>query len=147
MSIEWKRSTAAAARMLRKTRPARGWRRYASVGVVGVLGTVGTVVGVSALPAQAAHSTSGQSLRSFKLPAHSVWLRHQRLGVLAQAPSKPVRVPQAFSPLLAGFRQGLVAVPGASIHFVIGGVGEAPRPLPPPPRSRSAGQPHGAARA
>jgi pimeloyl-ACP methyl ester carboxylesterase len=105
--------------MLRKTTPARGWRRYASVGVVGVLGTVGTVVGISVLPAQAAHST-----RSFKLPTHSVWLRHEALGkFLTQAQTKPVHIPQAFSPTLAGFRQGQVAVPGASIHYVIGGSG------------------------
>jgi pimeloyl-ACP methyl ester carboxylesterase len=124
MSHGWKRSTAAVARMLRKTMPAGGWRRYASGGLVVVLGIFGTVVGVSALPAQAAHSTSGPSLRSFKLPIHSVWQRPEALGgFLAQAPSKPVRIPPAFSPRLDGFRQGQVAVPGASIHYVIGGSG------------------------
>jgi pimeloyl-ACP methyl ester carboxylesterase len=124
MSHGWKRSTAAVSRMLRKTTPARGWRRYASVGLVGVLGTVGTVVGFSVLPAQATHGTSGQSQRSFKLPTHSVWLRHEALGgFLTQPHSKPLRIPSAFSPALAGFRQGQVAVPGASIHYVIGGSG------------------------
>ncbi len=124
MSLGWKRSTAAVARILRKTMPARGWRRYASGGLVIVLGIFGTVVGASALPVQAAHSPSGQSLRTFRLPAHSVWLRHQGLGgFLAQAHSKPAVIPPNFSPALKGFRQGLVAVPGASVHYVIGGSG------------------------
>lgn len=98
MSHAVKRSAAAAGRLLRKANPARGWRRYAIGGLVVALGVSGTVAAVSALPAQAAHGLPAQASNS---------------GTCA-APA---------SPTLAGFQQRRVAIPGDSLHFVIGGSG------------------------
>src|ERR1700723_2986431 len=100
MSHAGKRSAAAVSRLLRKANPARGWRRYAVGGLVIALGASGAVAAVDALPAQAAH---GQ-------PAHTA-------SSTAGACVAPA------SPTLAGFTQGMVAVPGDSLHFVIGGSG------------------------
>jgi pimeloyl-ACP methyl ester carboxylesterase len=100
MSHAGKRSAAAVARLLRKAIPARGWRRYAIGGLVVTFGVSGAVAAVDALPAQAAHG----------LPAQTA------------ARNSGVCVPPA-SPTLAGFQQGMVAVPGDSLHFVIGGSG------------------------
>ena len=100
MSHAGKRSAAAVARLLRKAIPARGWRRYAIGGLVVAFGVSGAVAAVDALPAQAAHG----------LPAQTA------------ARNSGVCVPPA-SPTLAGFQQGMVAVPGDSLHFVIGGSG------------------------
>jgi pimeloyl-ACP methyl ester carboxylesterase len=97
MSLRVKRSAATVARLLRKGIPARGWRRYATGGLVIALGGFGTVAAVNVLPAQAAHV----------LPAHA---------------ASNTCVPPA-SPTLAGFKQGMVAIPGDSIHYVIGGSG------------------------
>jgi pimeloyl-ACP methyl ester carboxylesterase len=84
--------------MLRKAIPRRGWQRYAGGSLVVVLGAFGTVVAVSAMPAQAAHSVQA-----------------------AQSKSSQSLAPA--SPRLAGFRQGMVAVTGDSLHYVIGGSG------------------------
>ena len=100
MSHAGKRSAAAVARLLRKAIPARGWRRYAIGGLVVAFGVSGAVAAVDAPPAQAAHG----------LPAQTA------------ARNSGVCVPPA-SPTLTGFQQGQVAVPGDSIHFVIGGSG------------------------
>ncbi|MDQ2815397.1 MAG: alpha/beta hydrolase [Actinomycetota bacterium] len=64
------------------------------------LGGLGTVAAVNVLPAQAAHA----------LPAQAA---HHRSGVCVPPPS----------PKLAGFKQGMVAIPGDSLHYVIGGSG------------------------
>src|SRR5215472_1035942 len=125
MSLGWKRSMAAVARTSRRAIAVRGWRRYTSIGSVAVLAAVGTAAAVSALPAQAAHNTSAHHLR-FRPTGHNVWLRHQGLsGLVAQA--APAKLSKSlsgdFSPSLPGFQQGQVAVPGASIHFVMGGSG------------------------
>jgi pimeloyl-ACP methyl ester carboxylesterase len=98
MSHARKRSAAAVARLLRKAVPGRGWRRYAIGGLVVALGASGAVAAVAAVPAQAAHGQPAQASRDDA----------------CQAPA---------SPTLAGFQQGQVAVPGDSIHFVIGGSG------------------------
>jgi pimeloyl-ACP methyl ester carboxylesterase len=66
------------------------------------LAATGTIVAVSAQPAQAAHRVAAQTA------AH-------RDDVCVPAPS----------PRLAGFRQGMVAIPGDSLHYVIGGSGPA----------------------
>ena len=100
MSHAVKRSAAAVTRLLRKANPARGWRRFAIGGLVVALGTSGTVAVIDALPAQAAHSSPAQAASS-------------RDGA-CMAPA---------SPTLDGFRQGMVAIPGDSVHFVIGGSG------------------------
>ena len=99
MSHAGKRSAAAVARLLRKANPARGWRRYAIGGLVVALGVSVTVMAVDA-PAQAAHGLPAQAASS-------------NSGACV-APA---------SPTLAGFQQGMVAVPGDSLHFVIGGSG------------------------
>lgn len=117
MSHDEKQRTAVA----RKIISARGWRRYAGVGLVVVLGAFGTVAAVGATAAPVRHSTSSRGL-----PAHSVWLRHQTAGLAgltANAGTKAPVVASNFSPPLAGFTQGQVAVPGASIHYVMGGSG------------------------
>jgi pimeloyl-ACP methyl ester carboxylesterase len=98
MSHAVKRSAVAVARLLRKAIPGRGWRRYAIGGLVIALGASGAFAAVDALPAQAAHGVSAASSKS---------------GACVAPPS----------PTLAGFQQGQVAVPGDSIHFVIGGSG------------------------
>jgi pimeloyl-ACP methyl ester carboxylesterase len=98
MSLGVKRSVAAGARLLRKAIPARGWRRYATGGLVVALGAFGTVMAVNAPAAEAAH------------------------GQPAQAASSDACTPPA-SPTLAGFRQGMVSVPGDTLHYVIGGSG------------------------
>src|SRR5262249_30875449 len=125
MSLGWKWSTAAVARPSRRAVAVRGWRRYTSTGVVAALAVAGTAAAVSALPAQAAHNTSAHHLRL--TPAgHNVWLRHEGLsGFMAQAAhAKPsIMLRSGFSPSLPGFQQGQVAVPGASIHYVMGGSG------------------------
>jgi pimeloyl-ACP methyl ester carboxylesterase len=100
MSLGVKRSVAAVTRLLRKAIPARGWRRYATGGLVVALGGFGTVAAVNVLPAQAAHS----------LPAQAA---HGGSGVCVPPPS----------PTLAGFKQGMVAIPGDTLHYVIGGSG------------------------
>jgi pimeloyl-ACP methyl ester carboxylesterase len=105
---------------------ARGWRRYVGVGLVVVLGTFGTVAAVSATAAPTTHGTSSRGTSTYRLPAHSVWLRHQTAGLaglVARTGTKTPRVASNFSPPLAGFTQGQVAVPGASIHYVMGGSG------------------------
>ena len=100
MSHGVKRNAAAVVRLLRKANPARGWRRCAIGGLVVALGVSGAVAAVDVLPAQAAHGQSAQAA-------------HSKSGVC---------VPPA-SPRLAGFQQGMVAIPGDSLHFVIGGSG------------------------
>jgi pimeloyl-ACP methyl ester carboxylesterase len=99
MSLGVKRSAASVARLLRKAIPARGWRRYATGGLVVTMAGFGTVTAVNVLPAQAAHSAPAQA-------AH-------RSGVCTPPPS----------PTLAGFKQGMVAIPGDSLHYLIGGSG------------------------
>jgi len=124
MLLGWKRSTAAVERASRRAIAVRG-RRYTGIGVVAALAVVGTAAAVSALPARAAHNTSAQSLR-FRPTGHNVWLRHEGLsGFMAQTAQTKLRntLRDNFSPNLPGFQQGQVAVPGASIHFVIGGSG------------------------
>ncbi len=126
MSLGLKRSTAAATRMSRKAIAVRGWRRYISVSVVAVLSVFGAGAAINALPAQAAHNASAHSPRSWKPTIHGVWLRHEGLPALlthAAHTSIPKSLLRSFSPSLPGFRQGSVAVPGASIHFVMGGSG------------------------
>jgi pimeloyl-ACP methyl ester carboxylesterase len=93
MFLGMKRMAAAAARLPRKAIPARGWRRYATTGIVVALAAFGTITAVTTVPAQAAHTQ----------------------------PSWACTPPS--SPYLAGFTQGNVAVPGDSIHYVIGGTG------------------------
>jgi pimeloyl-ACP methyl ester carboxylesterase len=100
MSHAVKRSAAAVARLLRKANPARGWRRYAIGGLVVALGVSGAVAAVDALPAQAAHGLPAQAASS--------------TSGACVAPA---------SPTLAGFKQGMVAIPGDSLHYVIGGSG------------------------
>lgn len=100
MSHAGKRSAAAVARLLRKANPARGWRRYAVGGLVVALGVSGAVAAIDAPPAQAAHELPAQATSS--------------TSGACVAPA---------SPTLAGFQQGMVAVPGDSLHFVIGGSG------------------------
>jgi pimeloyl-ACP methyl ester carboxylesterase len=95
-----KRSAAAVMRLLRNANPARGWRRYAIGGLVVALGTTGVLAAVGALPAQAAHMQSAQ--------------------LAANRPDACVAPP---SPTLAGFQQGMVAIPGDTLHYVIGGSG------------------------
>ncbi len=97
MSLGVKRSAASVARLLRKAIPARGWRRYATGGLVVSLAGFGTVTAVNVLPAQAAHSAPAQTASGGCLPPTS--------------------------PTLAGFRQGMVAIPGDKLHYVIGGSG------------------------
>lgn len=94
MSLRVKRMAAAGAGLLRKAIPARGWRRYAAGSLVVALATAGTVTAVTAQSAEAAHVQGG-----------------------AGACTPPQ------SPYLAGFTQGNVAVPGDSLHYVIGGKG------------------------
>jgi pimeloyl-ACP methyl ester carboxylesterase len=102
MSLTVKRMAAAGAGLLGKVIPARGWRRYATAGFVVALAASGTATAVTALPAQAAHVQPARAAAS---------VRHD---VCTPPPS----------PVLAGFRQGRVAVPGdPSIHYVIGGSG------------------------
>jgi pimeloyl-ACP methyl ester carboxylesterase len=91
---------AAGAGLLRKAIPARGWRRYATGGIVIALAAFGTVTAVTAQPAQAARA------------AHTV---------AASAHDYACTAPP--SPYLRGFTQGNVAIPGDSIHYVIGGTG------------------------
>ena len=98
MSHAIKRSAAAVAWLLRKAVPGRGWRRYAIGGLVVALGVSGAVAAVAAVPAQAAHGQPAQVSRDDA----------------CEAPA---------SPTLAGFQQGMVAIPGDSLHFVIGGAG------------------------
>src|ERR1700689_5676118 len=100
MSHAIKRSAAALAGLLRKANLARGWRRYAIGGLVVALGVSVTVAAVGAQPAQAAHGLPAQAASS-------------KSGVCVPPPS----------PTLAGFQQGMVAIPGDSLHFVIGGAG------------------------
>jgi pimeloyl-ACP methyl ester carboxylesterase len=102
MSLRVKRMTAAVAGLLRKAIPARGWRRYATGGIVVALAAFGTVTAVTAQSAQAA-----QAAHEGAASAH------------ARACTPPA------SPYLARFTQGNVAIPGDSIHFVIGGSGPA----------------------
>lgn len=99
MSLRVKRMAAAGAGLLRKAIPARGWRRYATGGIVVALAAFGTVTAVTAQPAQAAHAATASA----------------NAGVCTTPAS----------PHLAGFTQGNVAIPGDSIHFVIGGAGPA----------------------
>ncbi len=99
MKFGVKRSAAAVARPLRKGIPARGWRRYAVGGLVVVSGAFGTVAAVSAPAAQAAHVQTVQT-------AHHT-----------QSCAPPA------SPYLAGFKQGMVSIPGDSLHYVKGGSG------------------------
>lgn len=99
MSLRAKRIAAAVARLLRKSIPARGWRRFATGGLVIVVGTIGTVAAINVQPAQAAHGLPAQMAHKSK-----------------------ACVPPA-SPALAGFRQGMVAIPGDNVHYVIGGSG------------------------
>jgi pimeloyl-ACP methyl ester carboxylesterase len=101
MSLRVKRMAAAAAGLLRKVIPARGWRRYVTGGIVVALAAFGTVTAVTVQPAQAAHVQSARATAS----AQGSWC-----------------VPPP-SPTLAGFTQGNVAIPGDSIHYVIGGSG------------------------
>lgn len=100
MSLRVKGRAAAGARLLRKAIPARGWRRYATGGIVVALATACTVTAVTTQPAQAAHTQT-----------------------TASATGRSCTPPP--SPQLAGFRQGNVAIPGDSIHYVIGGNGPA----------------------
>jgi pimeloyl-ACP methyl ester carboxylesterase len=100
MSLRVKRMAAAGAGLLRKAIPARGWRRYVTGGIVVALAAFGTVTAVTAQPARAAHEQSVQA---------------------ASADDYACTTPA--SPFLAGFTQGNVAVPGDSIHYVIGGTG------------------------
>jgi pimeloyl-ACP methyl ester carboxylesterase len=97
MSLKVKRLAAAGPGLLRKAIPASGWRRFVIGGVVVALAAFGTVVAVATQPAQAAHRQVAQ----------------------AAACTTPA------SPYLAGFTQGNVAIPGDSIHYVIGGTGPA----------------------
>src|ERR1700685_1504850 len=97
MSHAGKRSAAAVARLLHKANPARGWRRYAIGGLVVALGVSGAVAAIDAAPAQAAHGLPAQAASS--------------TSGACVAPA---------SPTLAGFQQGMVAVPGDSLHFLIG---------------------------
>jgi pimeloyl-ACP methyl ester carboxylesterase len=99
MSLRVKPRAAAAGRLLQKTIPARGWRRYATAGVVVAVGTFGTVAAVNSVPAQASHDS------------------------VAQATGQSSSCTPPPSPGLAGFRQGMVSVPGDSIHYVMGGSG------------------------
>src|SRR5262249_13534395 len=124
MSLGWKRSTAVVTRTWRRAIAVRGWRRYTSTAILAGPAVFGTAAAVSALPAQAAHNTSAQSLGSWRPTGHSVWLRHEGLsGFMAQAAHTKLSnsLRDGFSPNLPGFQQGQVAVPGASIHFVMGG--------------------------
>lgn len=124
MSHDKKRSTAVA-RILREVVSVRGWRRYVGVGLVAVLGVFGTVAAVGATAAPATHGTSSLGT-SIRLPAHSVWLRHRSAGLaglVAHGGTNLPRIRSNFSPPLAGFTQGQVAVDGASIHYVMGGSG------------------------
>lgn len=100
MSHGVKQSAAAVGRLLRKAMPGRGWRRYATGGLVVTMGVFGTVAAVSAQPAQAAHRSAA----------------HAATG------HADVCMPPE-SPTLAGFRQGMVAIPGDTLHYVIGGSG------------------------
>ena len=100
MSHAIKRSAAAVAGLLRKANLARGWRRYAIGGLVVALGVSVTLAAVGAQPAQAAHGLPAQTTSS-------------NSGVCVPPPS----------PTLAGFQQGMVAIPGDSLHYVIGGSG------------------------
>jgi pimeloyl-ACP methyl ester carboxylesterase len=95
------RRGAAAIGSAMKATPGRGWRRYAIGAVVVALAVSGTVVGVTT---QAAHAQSG----------HTVAARDDGNGTCTPPPS----------PVLQGFRQGFVSVPGdPSVHYVIGGSG------------------------
>jgi pimeloyl-ACP methyl ester carboxylesterase len=100
MSVTEKRIAAAAGGLLRKAIPARGWRRYATSGIVVALAAFGTVMAVTTGPAQAARAQSAQA---------------------ASADDDTCAPPP--SPYLAGFTQGNVAIPGDSIHYVVGGSG------------------------
>jgi pimeloyl-ACP methyl ester carboxylesterase len=125
MLFGWKRSKAAVERASRRAIAVRGWRSYTSIAIVAALAVAGTAAAASALPARAASHTSAQSLR-FRPTGHNVWLRHEGLsGLMPQAAHTKLRntLRNDFSPSLPGFRQGQVAVPGASIHYVIGGSG------------------------
>ena len=100
MSDRLKRSVAAAGRLLRIAAFARGWRRYVTSGLVVALGIFGVVVAVSPQTAQAAHRTA------------------QTTATHRDDACEPPE-----SPELDGFRQGMVNIPGDSLHFVIGGSG------------------------
>jgi pimeloyl-ACP methyl ester carboxylesterase len=89
---------AAAAAPLRRTLPARGWRRYAVGGIAAAVAAACTVTAVSATPALAAHESSTRT-------------------TTAKTCTPPP------SPQLKDFTQGNVAIPGDSIHWVIGGSG------------------------
>jgi pimeloyl-ACP methyl ester carboxylesterase len=108
MSLTVKRMTAAGAGLLRKAIPARGWRRYATGGIVVALAAFGTVTAATTQPAQAARTTQASPTTRTAVDS-------------AQASS--CKTPA--SPYLAGFKQGQVAIPGDSIHYVIGGSGPA----------------------
>jgi pimeloyl-ACP methyl ester carboxylesterase len=101
MSLTGKRTVAAGAGLLRKAIPARGWRRYVTGGIVVALAAASTVTAVAAQPAQAAHVQSAPKAAS----------------------TTDYGCTPPPSPYLAGFKQGQVAIPGDSIHYVIGGSG------------------------
>jgi pimeloyl-ACP methyl ester carboxylesterase len=99
MFLRVKRKAAAGAGLLQKAVPARGLRRYAVGGVVLALAAAGTVTAATQ-PAQAAHT--------------------QTAGVTSASNNGCTTPP---SPYLAGFKQGQVAIPGDSLHYVVGGSG------------------------